>query len=160
MMPMMNKFADLTLDVIGLCAFGFRFDCVLGGGGQESDAFNKILSANFNLVRRSIEELIPLLKLIPSKEREDLKKAEDMIYKVINDVSCMTIFVESQLMFLFCFSLKLHSMQFANMNKESLKLMINLLPETVLMSKLHISESVTGDRCEEEGDGNTSRGSD
>jgi len=83
---MLQKFTDLTLDVIGICAFGYDFNCVIGGTSDESQASNTILSANFNMVRRSFEELIPLLKLIPSKEREDLKKAEDLFYGLIKKV--------------------------------------------------------------------------
>ena len=83
---MLQKFTDLTLDVIGICAFGYDFNCVIGGTSDESQASNTILSANFNIVRRSFEELIPLLKLIPSKEREDLKKAEDLFYGLIKKV--------------------------------------------------------------------------
>lgn len=83
---MMQKFTDLTLDVIGICAFGYDFGCVLGGNSEESIATNTILSANFNIVRRSFEELIPLLKIIPSKERSELKKAEDIFHGLIKKV--------------------------------------------------------------------------
>lgn len=84
---MMEKFTDLTLDVIGLCAFSYSFDCVLGGETKESCASNTILTANFNVVRRSFETMIPLLKFIPSKEREELKIAEDTFYGLIKKVS-------------------------------------------------------------------------
>ena len=84
---MMTKLTNLTLDVIGICAFGYDFNCVLAASSKESDATNTILTANFNIVRRSIEELIPLLKFLPSKEREEVKKAEDVFYGLIRQVS-------------------------------------------------------------------------
>ena len=83
---MLKKFTDLTLDVIGVSGFGYDFNCILGGDSEESNATNTILTANFNLVRRSLEELIPLLKIIPSKEKEDLKNAEEIFYGLIKQV--------------------------------------------------------------------------
>ena len=85
-MAMLQKFTDYTLDVIGICAFGYDFNCVLHGNSEESNATNTILTANFNVTRRSIEELIPLLKIIPSKERKDLREAEDLFYGLIKRV--------------------------------------------------------------------------
>ena len=86
-MEMMHKFTDYTLDVIGICAFGYDFNCVLHGNSEESNASNTMLTANFNIVRRSFEKLIPLLKILPSKERDDVKKAENIFYGLIEKVN-------------------------------------------------------------------------
>ena len=83
---MLQKLSDLTLDVIGVCAFGYNFDGILGGSSEEGRATNTILTANFNVIRKLLEQLIPLLKLIPSKERDELKKAEDVFYGLIKKV--------------------------------------------------------------------------
>ena len=85
-MEMLQKFTDLTLDVIGVCAFGYDFDGILGEGSEEAAATNTILTANFNVVRKVFEEIFPLLKLTPSKERDALWKAEDILYGLINKV--------------------------------------------------------------------------
>ena len=85
-MEMLQKFSDLTLDVIGVCAFGYDFDGILGEISEEGKATNTILTANFNVVRKVLEDIFPLLKLIPSKERNELRKAEDIFYGLINKV--------------------------------------------------------------------------
>ena len=85
-MQVMQKLCDLTLDVIGLCAFGYDFNAVMGANSEEARATNTILTGNFNVVRKLFEQLIPLLKLIPSKERDDLKKAEDIFHGLIKKV--------------------------------------------------------------------------
>ena len=85
-MQITQKFIDLTLDVIGLYTFGYNFNTVMGGMSEEARATNTILTVNFNIVRKSFEELFPLLKLIPSKERDDLKRAEDIFYGLIKKV--------------------------------------------------------------------------
>lgn len=82
-MEMMEKFTDLTLDVLAICAFGYDFNAVLGGNSEETNAMNTILTANFDIVRRSVEELFPLLKLIPS---HGLKEAEDVVYGCVEKV--------------------------------------------------------------------------
>lgn len=82
-MEMMKKFTDLTLDIIGMCAFGYDFNGVLGDSSKESKATNTILTANFNIARRSLEELLPILKLIPS---DGLKEAEEVVYGYIEKV--------------------------------------------------------------------------
>ena len=83
---MLQKLCDLTLDVIGICAFGYDFNSVLGGESEEGKATNTILTANFNASRKILEMLIPILQIIPSKERDELKKAEDIFYGLINKV--------------------------------------------------------------------------
>ena len=87
-MEMLQKLSDLTLDVIGVCAFGYDFNGILGGNSEEGRATNTILTANFNIIRKSLEDLFPLLKLIPSKDRDDLKKAEEIFYGLIRKVLC------------------------------------------------------------------------
>ena len=84
---MMEKFTDTTLDIIGICAFGYHFNSIMQGHSVEADATNTILTVNFNIVRKAFEKLIPLIKLIPSKERDELKKAEDIFYGLIEKVS-------------------------------------------------------------------------
>ena len=91
---MLSKFTDLTLDVIGVCGFGYSFDCILGGHSEESKATETILTANFNMVRRSLEMMFPLLTMLPSKERTELKKAENILYGLIEKV-CSSILGKS-----------------------------------------------------------------
>ena len=96
-MEVLQKLCDLTLDVVGVCAFGYDFNAVMGGNSEEARATNTILTANFNVVRKLLEQLIPILKILPSKERDDLKRAEDIFYGLIkkvmfsNVVSCPSL---------------------------------------------------------------------
>ena len=105
---MMQKFTDLTLDVIGICAFGYDFHCVSSGKSEESIASNTILSANFNIVRRSFEEMIPLLKIIPSKERSDLKNAENIFYGLIKKVLCNRLLIAEYCLYYLYYLYVLH----------------------------------------------------
>ncbi|XP_065056370.1 uncharacterized protein LOC135684662 [Rhopilema esculentum] len=82
----MEKFIHLTLDIISLAAFGYDFDCVSNGHSEESSSFNKIMCGNFNVVRKSLETLIPFLKLIPSKERDEEDKAEKVCWNVLERI--------------------------------------------------------------------------
>ena len=86
-MEMMKKFTDMTLDVIGLSAFGYNFNCVLRGNSKESEASSHILSGSFNILRKSFEELFPPLKIVPSKERDMLRDAEKISYGLIEKVN-------------------------------------------------------------------------
>ena len=83
---MLRKLSDLTLDVIGVCSFGYDFNGIIGYDTEEKRATNTIISLQFNLVRKTFEYLFPLLKIIPSKEADELKKAEDITFGLINKV--------------------------------------------------------------------------
>ncbi len=72
--------------MIGLSSFGYSFNCVSGGDDEGSLAAEKILSANFNFLRRSFEYMLPFLKIFPSKERTELENAEKSFYGLINKV--------------------------------------------------------------------------
>jgi len=85
-MKMLRKLSDLTLDVIGVCSFGYDFNGIIGYDTEEKRATNTIISLQFNLVRKTFEYLFPLLKIIPSKEADELKKAEDITFGLINKV--------------------------------------------------------------------------
>eukprot|EP00794_Sanderia_malayensis_P010813 gene10813-11967_t len=80
---MMTKFIHLTLDVIGLCGFGYAFNCIMGENSEESKATNTILTGQFNVRQRLLETFLPFLKLFPSKERDRVKKAETILYGLI-----------------------------------------------------------------------------
>ena len=84
---MLEKLTHLTLDVIGLCAFGYHFNCILGGHNEESKATDAVLRGNFDLQRRSFESLFPFLKLIRSKEQREFDKAESCLKSLIKRVS-------------------------------------------------------------------------
>eukprot|EP00794_Sanderia_malayensis_P010811 gene10811-11965_t len=80
---MMTKFIHLTLDVIGLCGFGYAFNCIMGENSEESKATNTILTGQLNVRQRTLETFLPFLKLFPSKERDRVKKAETILYGLI-----------------------------------------------------------------------------
>ena len=83
----LQNMCNLTLDIIGLCAFGYMFNCMSEGGSKMSTAFNKMLSGEVNFTRKGLEDKFPVLKLIPSQERRETKKASDLCQSVISDVS-------------------------------------------------------------------------
>ena len=88
-----TKFTHLTLDVIGLCAFGYSFDGIKKGNTEESQATNTILTANFNMLRRTLEFMFPFLEYIPSKERDGLKRAEKVLYGLMEQVRLILMFL-------------------------------------------------------------------
>ena len=83
---MLQKFADWTLDVLGVCSFGYDFNGVLGCDTEEKRATSTIITSQFNFVRKTFEYFFPLLKIIPSQEADDLKKAEDIAFGLIRKV--------------------------------------------------------------------------
>ena len=82
----LEKLTHVTLDVIGLCAFGYPFNCILGGHTDESRATDTILRTCFDLQKKSFEEFCPLLKWIPSKKRRRFQEAEKCFRTLIEKV--------------------------------------------------------------------------
>jgi len=85
-MKMLQKLADWTLDVIGVCLFGYDFNGVLGCDTEEKRATYTIMTSQFNFVRKTFEYFFPFLKIIPSQKADDLKKAEDTAFGFITKV--------------------------------------------------------------------------
>ena len=94
-MELMTKLNHVTLDIIGLCAFGYRFNSVVNGYNEESRCISDIVAANCGIHRKLIESKLPFLKLIPSKAREESNTAEkaclDLIQKVKRSNSCIQV---------------------------------------------------------------------
>ena len=86
-MELMTKFNHVTLDIIGLCAFGYPFNSVGNGYDEESKCISQIISGGSSVHRKLIESKIPLLKLIPSKKREEGKLAEEACEALIRKVT-------------------------------------------------------------------------
>lgn len=85
-MELMTKFNHVTLDIIGLCAFGYTFNSVMNGYDDESKCISQIVSGGSGVHRKLIESKVPLLKLIPSKGREEGKNAEKACENLIRKV--------------------------------------------------------------------------
>lgn len=75
--------------MIGEAAFGYEFNSVLGGHTKESNAAEIILLGQFNFRRRALETYFPFLKLIPSREREKVDEAKDVLDNIFLKV-CTT----------------------------------------------------------------------
>ena len=86
-MELMTKFNHVTLDIIGLCAFGYPFNSVLNGYDEESKCISQIVSGSSGVHRKLIESKLPLLKLLPSKGREEGKRAERACEEMIRKVT-------------------------------------------------------------------------
>ena len=80
------------MDVIGVCAFGYPFDCILGGHTKESFATDQLLTGSFDFVRLSLEHTFPVLKLFPSAARNELNAAEKIVFGLLRKV-CITVFL-------------------------------------------------------------------
>lgn len=74
------------MDIIGLCGFGYPFDCISGSNSEESRAMNIIATISFNVLRKSVETMLPILKIIPSQERDNVNKAENITFSLIEQV--------------------------------------------------------------------------
>ena len=83
----LEKLTHLSLDIIGLCAFGYNFNCTLVGQTEESRATDTVLKGNFNLKMRSMERLFPPLKLMRTKFEEEFFQAEKCLHNLIEKVS-------------------------------------------------------------------------
>ena len=86
------------MDVIGLCAFSYPFNCTLGGNTEEGIATEKLLSGSIDFVRLSLEHTFPVLKLFPSAARNELNEAERIVFGLLRKV-CITIIIMKVFLF-------------------------------------------------------------
>ena len=77
----------VSLDVIGLSAFGYNFDCVLTGETEESKATDIVLKGHFDLQNRSMEALFPPLRYLQSKIQAEFARAENSLERLIDKVT-------------------------------------------------------------------------
>ncbi|XP_065056751.1 cytochrome P450 4C1-like [Rhopilema esculentum] len=85
-LDVLEKLTHLSLDIIGICAFGYNFNCIMGGHSEESKATDTVLRGNFDLQRRSLEQMIPLFTLFRSSTQKEFIKAETCLKNLINQV--------------------------------------------------------------------------
>ena len=76
----------LSLDVIGLCAFGYEFHCILNGQTEESIATDTVLKGNFDLQKRSLDSIFPPLRLLQTKFEKEFHQAEICLQNLIQKV--------------------------------------------------------------------------
>jgi len=77
---------NLSLDVIGLCAFGYEFNCILYGQTEESIATDTVLKGNFDLQKRSLESVFPPLKFLRTKVEKEFHQAEKCLENLIQKI--------------------------------------------------------------------------
>eukprot|EP00794_Sanderia_malayensis_P010929 gene10929-12090_t len=82
----LEKLTHMTLDVIGLCAFGYSFDCISGGHSEESKATNTILTTSFDLQGRSFKQLFPFMGMWKSEKEKHFMKAEKCFRSLIDKI--------------------------------------------------------------------------
>ena len=77
----------MTLDVIGETAFGYNFNSIDGCHSKESKATDTILRGQFDLRKRFLEILFPVLQIFPSKERAKVEEAKRILDEIVLKVN-------------------------------------------------------------------------
>ena len=78
---------SLTLDIIGESAFDYKFNSLSGFNSEESQATDRLLRCAFDFRRKGLEMLLPILRIFPSKSREEIKATAELFKKTIFNVS-------------------------------------------------------------------------
>ena len=76
----------LTLDVIGLTAFGYNFDTVKSGENEISEAFDSILSGRLSLSSRFLRKFIPFYQYLPFEANVKAKRAKELTDSLVWEV--------------------------------------------------------------------------
>ena len=85
-MPVSTDLNHLTLDIIGRCAFGYRFNTVLSGESETSSAFSAVIKdISFGRIMR--KRYIPLYDYLPLAENKRARKAFEITDGTVLEVS-------------------------------------------------------------------------
>ena len=76
----------LTLDIIGLTAFGYDFDTVKSGENEISEAFDSILSGRLSVSARFLRKYIPFYQYLPFEANVKAKKAQELTDNLVWEV--------------------------------------------------------------------------
>ena len=76
----------LTLDIIGLTAFGYNFDTVKSGDNEISEAFDSILSGGLSLSSRFLRKFIPFYQYLPLEANVKAKRAKKLTDNLVCEV--------------------------------------------------------------------------
>ena len=82
----LKDFNKLTLDIIGETAFGYRFNTLISGENEVSQAVETLLRGRISVTARFLRRIIPFYDWLPLQENRMMNKATNVTDSVVKQV--------------------------------------------------------------------------
>ena len=82
----LKDFNKLTLDIIGETAFGYRFDTLVSGENNVSQAVETLLKGKISVMSRFLRRIIPFYDKLPLQQNKVINEAMKLTDSVVKKV--------------------------------------------------------------------------
>ena len=82
----LKDFRKLTLDIIGETSFGYRFDTLISGENDVSQAVETLLRGRISVTARFLRRIIPFYDWLPLQENKKMNEATNVADSIVKQV--------------------------------------------------------------------------